>query len=582
MRFLQSPGVQTREIDKTNVVPSTSTSIGGYAGSFGWGPCNKATLVNSEKDLSLLFGTPTKKLANSFETAASFLKYGNALYVSRAIDTDSSAPAFNAKSDAGTTARLIQSEEAFEALAIAASDRVYAKYPGAMGNSIKVEFAFAADGGTFSVTPAYDELVSAPAGTSTDAAAAGISNDEVHVIVIDEDGKFTGAPGTVLEVYENLSILSDAKGETGSSIYVESIINNDSDYIYVNIQSFADSFAIPTDAGDSITDIVAAQSIPYTIDASSAGFVASEISSSLTSGSDGDIYDPGSVVIALDEFNSDEIDNAFLFAQGFAASIDQTTVTAEIDAITASRKDVVGFISPYIDVNDVSDVKTFFDAVSSSSYLFFDSTPVYTYDKYNDQYIWIPACGHIAGLCAETDEVAAPWFSPAGYNRGQLKGVIKLKINARNQADRDLLYKSRINPVISQPGQGILLFGDKTALSKPSAFDRINVRRLFIVLRKDISEAAKYQLFELNDEFTRSMFRSMVNPTLRDVQGRRGITEFLVICDETNNTGEVIDTNNFVGDIYIKPARSINYIRLNFVSTRTGVDFSEQVGLASV
>ena len=206
-----------------------------------------------------------------------------------------------------------------------------------------------------------------------------------------------------------------------------------------------------------------------------------------------------------------------------------------------------------------------------------DSTAIYTYNKYADKYIWIPACGHVAGLCANTDDVAEPWFSPAGYNRGQLLGITKLAYNPK-QAERDELYKARINPIVSFPGQGTILFGDKTAQAKPSAFDRINVRRLFIVLEKAIATAAKYQLFELNDQFTRAMFRNMTEPFLRDIKGRRGVTDFLVVCDETNNTGEVIDNNRFVADIYIKPARSINFITLNFIATRTGVEFSEIVG----
>jgi phage tail sheath protein FI len=199
------------------------------------------------------------------------------------------------------------------------------------------------------------------------------------------------------------------------------------------------------------------------------------------------------------------------------------------------------------------------------------------YDKYNDAYRWIPACGHIAGLCAYTDNVADAWFSPAGFNRGSLLGVTKIAFNPK-QADRDTLYKAGVNPIVAFPGQGITLYGDKTTLSKPSAFDRINVRRLFITLEKAISTAAKFQLFELNDEFTRSMFRNMVEPFLRDVQGRRGITDFKVVCDSTNNTGDIIDRNEFRADIYIKPARSINFITLNFIATRTGVDFSELVG----
>ena len=209
-----------------------------------------------------------------------------------------------------------------------------------------------------------------------------------------------------------------------------------------------------------------------------------------------------------------------------------------------------------------------------------DSSAVYIYDKYNDVFRYIPANGHIAGLCANTDNVADAWFSPAGFNRGSLRNVVKLAYNPK-KADRDELYKRNVNPISAFPGQGIVLFGDKTAQSKPSAFDRINVRRLFITLEKAISTAAKFQLFELNDEFTRATFRNAVEPFLRDVQGRRGITDFLVVCDETNNTGQVIDTNRFVADIFIKPARSINFITLNFIATRTGVDFAEVAGLSN-
>ena len=211
------------------------------------------------------------------------------------------------------------------------------------------------------------------------------------------------------------------------------------------------------------------------------------------------------------------------------------------------------------------------------SYAVVDSTPVYVYNKYADNYVYIPAAGHIAGLWAATDASNDPWFSPAGFNRGNLRGVIKLAFNP-NQSSRDSLYKANVNPLVTFPGQGTILFGDKTAQPKASAFDRINVRRLFITLEKAISTAAKFSLFELNDEFTRAQFRNLVEPFLRDVKGRRGVTDFLVVCDETNNTGQVIDTNRFVADIFIKPARSINFITLNFVATRTGVEFNEIAG----
>jgi phage tail sheath protein FI len=255
-----------------------------------------------------------------------------------------------------------------------------------------------------------------------------------------------------------------------------------------------------------------------------------------------------------------------------------------IDNICEHRKDCVAFLSPNFDsvinnlYQEVDDVIAFRNAITSTSYAVIDSGYKYMYDRYNDVYRWVPLNGDIAGLCARTDDTNDPWWSPAGYNRGIIKNVVKLAYNP-SEAERDSLYKSDVNPVINVVGAGTLLFGDKTALGKPSAFDRINVRRLFIVLEKAISLAAKYTLFEFNDEFTRTQFRNLIEPYLRDVQGRRGIYDFRVVCDETNNTPEVIDSNRFIGDIYIKPARSINFIQLNFIAVRTGVAFNEIIGL---
>ena len=256
-----------------------------------------------------------------------------------------------------------------------------------------------------------------------------------------------------------------------------------------------------------------------------------------------------------------------------------------LQEIAEKRKDCIACISPYkgavvgvlSSITQTSNVIAGFDTLPSSSYAIYDSGYKYMYDKYNDVYRYIPLNGDTAGLCAHTDAVADPWFSPAGYNRGHVRGAIKLAYNPK-KSERDQLYRKRVNPVVNFPGQGVILFGDKTALAKPSAFDRINVRRLFLVLEKAIATAAKYMLFEFNDEFTRAQFRNMVEPFLRDVQGRRGIFDFKVVCDGTNNTGEVIDRNEFIGDIYVKPARSINFITLNFIAVRTGVAFSEVGG----
>ena len=254
-----------------------------------------------------------------------------------------------------------------------------------------------------------------------------------------------------------------------------------------------------------------------------------------------------------------------------------------IAVLPKARKDCVAFVSPAVAVTvnnatAAADVKTWADALTSSSYAVIDSTALYVYDKYNDVYRWIVASGAMAGLCANTDNVADAWFSPAGFTRGQILGVTKIAFNPKPKLHAMTCIKLRVNPIVSFPGEGIVLYGDKTALQRPSAFDRINVRRLFITLEKAVSTAAKFQLFEFNDEFTRAQFRNLVEPFLRDVKGRRGITDFSVICDATNNTGAVIDGNRFVADIYIKPARSINFITLNFIATRTGVEFSEIIG----
>jgi len=302
---------------------------------------------------------------------------------------------------------------------------------------------------------------------------------------------------------------------------------------------------------------------------------------SLTSGVDDYALTAGEQKDGIDRFKDTETVDLNLFICGKA---DATKAGNAMDMCT-DRKDAVAFVSPELsdvvnvanEVTQTSNVKGYFDALTSTSYGMFDSGYKYTYDKYNDTYRWIPLNGDMAGLCARTDIVADAWYSPGGFNRGQIRGVVKLAYNPQ-KANRDILYRARINPICSFPGQGTVLYGDKTAQSKPSAFDRINVRRLFIVIEKAISTASKFQLFEFNDEFTRAGFRNMVEPFLRDVQGRRGITDFLVVCDESNNPGVVVDRNEFVADIFVKPARSINFISLNFIATKTGVAFSEVVG----
>ena len=415
---------------------------------------------------------------------------------------------------------------------------------------------------------------SQPPTTSDDVLAAGGSLDEMHIVVIDEDGGITGTAGEILETFEGVSQASDAKTSTGSSNFYADVIYNTSKYVYVMDHETTLANAGSAKKGQTFDNTQGDAFVVKTY--------------SLASGTDDFAATNAEIATAYEKFNDTEnVDISLLLcgpSQTSADATGDTKATAVMD-IANDRKDCVAFISPArADVVDVANAVTqtqnvvgFADGLPSTSYAVIDSGYKQMYDKYNDVYRFVPLNGDIAGLCARTDNIADPFFSPAGYNRGQIRGAVKLAFNP-NQSQRDELYKARINPVVTFPGQGTVLFGDKTAQAKPSAFDRINVRRLFIVLEKAISTAAKFQLFEFNDEFTRAQFRNLVEPFLRDIQGRRGITEFSVVCDDSNNTADVIDRSEFRADIFIKPARSINFIQLNFVATRTGVAFSEVVG----
>ena len=409
----------------------------------------------------------------------------------------------------------------------------------------------------------YDSVDRAP-GTSAFASARGGSGDELHIVVVDEDGVISGEPGRVLESFSSLSKASDAKTPQGDINYYPEVLYNRSQYIY-----WMDHLTTGTNWGN------AAAGTTFTA-------VNTPSLESLSGGSNGSTITDGQLKTAYEKFqDADTVDVGLIMAgpSGSATHVDNLITIAE------ERKDAVVFASPQrSDVVNITNsntqttnVKGFFDTVRSSSYAVFDSGYKYQYDRYSDVYRFVPLNGDLAGLAARTDTVADSWFSPAGFNRGIVRGAVKLAYNP-TKAQRDILYPARINPVATFPGQGTILFGDKTGLTTPSAFDRINVRRLFIVLEKAIATASKFQLFEFNDEFTRANFRNIVEPFLREVQGRRGITDFLVVCDETNNTGEVIDRNEFIAEIFIKPARSINFITLSFVATRTGVSFDEVAG----
>ena len=410
--------------------------------------------------------------------------------------------------------------------------------------------------------------------TTDDVSAAGGSNDEMHIVVLDEDGGITGTAGEILETFEGVSQASDAKDPSGNSNYYADVIYRESKFVYV-----MDHDTTLANAGSAKKG--------QTFDNASTQTITTP-TYSLASGTDDYAATNAEIATAYEKFNDAEnVDISLLIcgpSQTGADATGDTKATAVMD-IANDRKDCVAFISPArADVVGVANTITmtqnvvnFADGLPSTSYAVIDSGYKYMYDRYNDVYRFVPLNGDTAGLCARTDNIADSHFSPAGYSRGQIRGAVKLAFNP-NQSQRDELYKARINPVVSFPGQGTVLFGDKTAQSKPSAFDRINVRRLFITLEKTIAIAAKFQLFEFNDEFTRAQFRNLIEPFLRDVQGRRGVTDFSVVCDDTNNTSEVIDRNEFRADIFVKPNRSINFIQLNFVATRSGVAFSEVAG----
>lgn len=636
MAYALSPGVTVVEKDFTNIVPAVSSSTGAFAGKFQWGPIEQPVQLSSEVELVKSFGKPNDNTFESFFTAANFLSYTSSLYVTR-IDSASTVNSvstggtavkiknlahyetldlssynciwaskyagkfgnslkvsmadshtfknltltgttsasvveigatslvgvdthFTTEVHVGAILKTVTGQIIGKVSSVESDTSVSLESPGSLiqvasGTHLKVDWAYA------------DEFDSAP-GTSSYVSNANSSNDELHIVVVDKDGVFSGTKGTILEKFAFVSKAFDAKKYDGTNNYYADVINSRSQYLWwmdhtANVAS-GDSWGTPTSSSDLYASMVGA------------------ITDSMSGGVD-DFADTngGYAQSAWELFLDDSQYDISLIPVGKANS---TTANYVIQNIAEVRKDCVVFVSPQntssgeVIVGSGSTatdaINAYRDALTSSSYGIMDSGYKYQYDRYNDKYRWVPLNGDIAGLTARTDYTNDAWWSPAGYNRGQIKSVVKLAVNP-NKTDRDTLYKNGVNPVVTFPGQGTVLFGDKTLLSKPSAFDRINVRRLFIVLEKAISKASQYQLFEFNDAFTRAQFKNIVEPFLRDVKGRRGIIDFRVVCDDTNNTGEVIDRNEFVGDIYIKPARSINYITLNFVAVRTGISFSE-------
>jgi phage tail sheath protein FI len=572
MPFQLSPGVNVSEIDLTTIVPAVGTTEGAFVGNFNWGPLEEIRTISSEVELVDTFGKPDNNNFTDFFTAANFLAYARNLKVVRAAGT---ASAKNASIGNGI---LIKNSDDYSSNyinmeAANTAGMFAARYAGELGNSLKVSMFtdtsyYSRNDWNIEVWPYAEQFNGAP-NTSTYAASVGGSGDELHLIVVDEDGLISGVANTILEKFAYVSKAADAITSDGGSNYYVNVINERSKYIYIiNHAMTTANAADATGWGESASGRAFSQGDDqYTV--------------SLSGGTVGAVTDANRVT-AYDRFsNAEEVDISLVIT----GSANLTVVQHCIDSLAETRKDCVVFCSPtranVVSVgtsdaaNNVIAYRTLLNR--STSYAVMDSSWKYQFDKYNNVYRWVPMNGDVAGLCVRTDFERDPWFSPAGFNRGQIKNLVKLSYNA-DRADRDELYKNGINPITTFRGEGTILYGDKTLLAKPSAFDRINVRRLFIVLEKAIARAAKYSLFEFNDEFTRAQFVALIEPYLRDVQGRRGIFDFRVVCDETNNTPEVIDRNEFVGDIYIKPARSINFIQLNFIAVRTGVAFEEVVG----
>lgn len=684
MAFQVSPGVVTREFDLTTVIPGVDTSTGAFAGVFRWGPIGKRVLVDTEATLAKRFMTPTSWNAETFFTAANFLAYSSALYVSRAANTTSANGEIGVLTAVGNTgsvsnlvAQIVKNEDHYLTKdGLFDSNVLYvARYPGAVGNSLRLSICDNANQFTSSINLAsigvgatltlnvgsntatvtinassnaaadtaaialsnvtiqdtdllefgnstiglqYIKVVSATAAAATGNSTQGqavvtinlehdlrlhtnisetgsinryweffdlvtiapgqsdwmslngnvSANDELHAVVVDDLGKFTGVPGTVLEVYKGVSRATDSYNSDGLTNYYKDVINQRSQYIWWA----KDRAGAVSNTGLTLTTPSTTSILSLSFNGGADGAGESNVAVSMLA-SAYDLY-----------ANPEDVDIGLVIAGKARGGLHGGQIANYlIDNIAEKRKDCVVFVSPDINdtVNNVGnerdDIIDFRNSLRSTSYAVLDSGHKYMYDRYNDVYRYIPMNGDIAGLAAQTEAIRDAWWSPAGYNRGNIKNIVRLAYNP-GKTDRDVLYPNGVNPVVTFNQDGTVLFGDKTLLARPSAFDRINVRRLFIVLEKAISRAAKYTLFEFNDAFTRAQFKNMVTPFLRDVKGRRGLYDYLVVCDSTNNPGSVIDRNEFVGDIYLKPSRAVNFITLNFVAVGTDVQFQEVTG----
>lgn len=529
-----SPGVETREEDRTLSINNIVTNATGYVGLFRWGPVEEVTQISTNEDeLVQKLGRPNSETTLYFHSALNYLLYTNPLLIVR-VTGDA---ALNAV-PTGETPLLIKNEQAYESATLTGISFL-GRYPGALGNSIMIS---AADSTGFDTWEYADEFDYVP--------AAG----EFAMVVVDEDGFISGNAGTILERYELLSKIEGTRRPDGTSAYATKVLQNQSRWI---LAGDLDAIDFNQTGSPGVYEV------------------------SLQGGADdNDINGTVDFASGWDVFQNSEI---YDIIRGFTSGNDSIGIGRAID-VMEGRQDAIAFAAPRLEdvhnnVDPMTDVADFFEVTinKATSYEFYVDNWKLIYDKYLDRNIWIPCDSDAAALHARTFAQNEPWFSPAGFNRGQIKNVIKLAWNA-NKSQRDYLYKRSINSIVAFRGEGTVLFGDKTGLRRPSAFSRINVRTLFIVMKKNISRAARYQLFELNDFITRGIFRNATDLYLSNVQARRGVYDKRVVCDESNNTAQVIDDNGFVGDIYVKPARSINWIRLNFIAVATNVQFEEIEG----
>jgi len=623
---LISPGVKITETDLVSSSQAVSVTSGAFSGQFRWGPIDKPTQVTSEAELVSRFGRPNATNAVDFLSAANYMGYSSPLYIVRVANTALNATA-EATTGSGTagTGQLVENEDVYLETASFDVGPWVAKYAGAIGNSIKVSTCPSSSAwegtltGNVSITAGstvvvgngtdfsndviagdilvvnsrsikvasvtnttylvlesahltgaaagstavrrweyFPEFDSAP-GTSTYTENLSGSNDEMHIAVVDEDGIITGVPGTVIEKFTAVSKASDAKAEVGGSNYYKDVMNDRSQYVYWTDHDNAGTNWGNTASGTTFTAVT----LP--------------LNYSLAGGSDGNALTDGDRSDGYTLFSNDQEVVASLIIAGQASATVLNRITADVAEV---RKDVVVCGSPSRSsvVNnagsEVNSILTWASGVTKSTYLFVDSGWKYQYDKYNDTYVYVPLNADTAGAMARNDLNREAWLSPAGFVNGRIQNLVRLAFNPK-QAERDLLYKSSINPVITQVGKGTVLFGDKTFTTKNTSLNRVNVRRLFIELQKTIGESADNVLFEQNDAATRSNFVNLVVPYLRSVQARRGITAFRVVCDESNNPESVVNANEFICDIFVQPITSVNFIQLNFVSVRGSATFTE-------